>query len=145
MPKKLPLTQNEKNLLRRYLVWCYKTTKEELDKIDRYFTQIKVDDFVLKQLKKAGKYNVSTGDRAYRDLIGQFQAYMKKKEANVLKRKFKGGRRPKVNTDYQYLQNRFKAIEKAICYFLGAKELKNICSLYEQEMTRRILEAREHT
>ena len=33
MSKKRQFTQNEKNLIRRYLVWCYKTTKEELDKI----------------------------------------------------------------------------------------------------------------
>lgn len=145
MSKKLQLTQNEKNLIRRYLVWCYKTTKEELDKIDRYFTQIKADDFMLKQLRKAKEYNPSADDKAYRDLVDQFQVYMKKKETGVLKKKFRNGKNATVNTDYQYLHNRFISIEKAICYFLGAKELKNICFLYEQEMTGRILEAREHT
>jgi len=37
------------------------------------------------------------------------------------------------------------AIEKTIKYFLGDKELEKINHLYEQEMTKRILEAREHT
>jgi len=136
MPRKASLTANERNLIRRYLIWCYKTTKEDLDRIDRYFTQIKADEVVLKQLRKA---------RAHADRVGQFQAYMKSKEDNALKKKFKDGKGGEMLPEYQYLRQRFTAIETAICYFLGVKELKKICSLYETEMTRRILEAREHT
>jgi len=46
--------------------------------------------------------------------------------------------------EYQYLQARFSAIEKAICRFLGVKELEKIRALYEKEMMQRILQAREH-
>ena len=145
MPKKPPLTQNEKNLLRRYLMWCYKTTKEELDKVDRYFTQLKADDFVLKQLKRSEEYRSSKGAKAYKDMVDQFQVYMSTKEMNVLKKKFKDSGQKALNSDYQYLKNRFAAIEGAIRYFLGSKELGKMRSLYEREMTGRILQAREHT
>ena len=145
MPKKTRLTQNEKGLLRRYLVWCYKTTKEELDKVDRYFTQLKADGFVLQVLKKTKEYRSSKEGKAFKDMVDQFQVYMKKKEDNVLEKKFKDSRRKALNPDYQYLKNRFAALQGAICHFLGAGELKKINVLYEEEMTGRILQAREHT
>ena len=145
MAKKPRLTPNERNLMRRYLVWCYKTTKEELDKVDRYFTQLIVDDFVLKQLKKAKEYKGSGDEKSFQGQVGRFQAYMKEKEINVMKKKFQDRQHNELNADYLYLKNRFTAIEKAIQRYLGAGELGNICRLYEEEMTGRILKAREHT
>jgi hypothetical protein len=145
MAKRSPLTPNEKNLIRRYLTWCYKTTKEELDKIDRYFTQIKADEVILKQLKKTKEEKSSAENKASEDTVDRFQAYMKNKEENALKKKFKDGKSGAWHPEYQYLHHRFMAIEHAIRHFLGADELKKISFLYEQEMTRRILEAREHT
>jgi len=142
--RKVKLTQNEKKLLRRYLVWCYKTTKEELDKVDRYFTQLKADHFILKQLKGVKNYTSSAGNKDYKNLVDQFKTYMNTKELNVLKKKFKDRKYVKLNPDYQYLRNRFAAIEKTIVHFLGATELNKICFLYEQEMTMRILQACEH-
>ncbi|MBN1870762.1 MAG: hypothetical protein JW847_09335 [Candidatus Omnitrophica bacterium] len=144
MPKRSQLTQKEKNLIRRYLIWCYKTTKEELDKIDRYFTQLKADEFVLRQLKRSKEYRLAQGNQAFKDMVEQFSVYMKTKEENVLKKKFMDSRRQTLSPEYQYLNNRFTAIEGAIRHFLGAWELKKICLLYEQEMTMRILQAREH-
>lgn len=145
MPRKKGFTENETNLIRRYLMWCYKTTKEELDKVDRYFTQIKVDDFVWRQLRESKNYKSVSGNKSYQDLVDQFQAYMHNKEDNALKKKFQDGQGGLLTSDYQYLQHRFTAIEEAIHHFLGDKELKEIGRLYEQEMTRRILGAREHT
>lgn len=43
---------NTKKLKTRYLVWLYKTTKERLDRIDRKFTQLEVDRFILRELEK---------------------------------------------------------------------------------------------
>jgi len=143
--QKVGLTQKEKNLLRRYLIWCYKTTKEELDKIDRYFTQLIADDTIFKQLKQSHEYRYSNNCKEYKNLVDQFKNYMDKKELNVLKKKFKDRKHTKLNPEYQYLVNRFVAIEKTIVQLLGGGELKAICLLYEEEMTRRILEAREHT
>ena len=110
--------------------------------MDRYFTQLKADGIILDRLKRAKEYRTS---QEYKALVDQFKVYMEKKEANVLSKKFKDGRQDSWNADYLYLTKRFAAIEETICRFLGKNELKRICALYEQEMTRRILQAREHT
>ena len=134
--KSQKLSIKEKKLLRRYLIWCYKTTKESLDRIDRYYTQLKVDEFILKQVSFSQNKN-------YENYIDDFKKYMVTKKENVDKKKFLNG--ANFQPEYLYLQNRFKAIEKAIGVFLGKKALKEITELYEEDMTRRILEAREHT
>lgn len=143
MPLKKALTKKEKDLMRRYLIWCYKTTKEELDKVDRYFTQLQADDFVLRQLKKSKDYK-SSGNKGYKDRVDQFKVYMEKKEANVLSKKFCDNAHKTLSPDYQYLKNRFLSIEDTIAFFLGDKVLKEVGLLYEKEMTGRILQAREH-
>ena len=58
--------------------------------------------------------------------------------------KFQDVKKKISRSDSLYLRNRLQAIEQAIKYLFGLKELKVIQSLYEEEMTRRILEAREH-
>jgi hypothetical protein len=138
------LTKNGRNLTRRYLVWCYKTTKEELDKIDRYFTQLAVDRYVLAQLR-SGRVKANAHDQnIYRKRVGDFKVYMEQKEMNVLKKKYLNGKAGALNAEYRYLYNRFIAIERAIVAFLGRKALNTICAQYEHEMTQRILQAREH-
>ena len=142
MPRK-PLTLNEKLLTRRYLVWCYKTTKESLDRIDRYYTQLTVDDFVLKELRKV-KISQKGVRPGYESAVSGFEKYMNTKKENVDQKKFSDASRGIPSTDYVYLQNRLKALEKAIVRFLGKKGLKDIWQMYENKMTLRILQAREH-
>lgn len=137
------LTQQEKNLIRRYLIWCYKTTKEDVDRIDRYFTQWLVDQHLLKDLNSSKKKASCVKD--YGKLIGDFEAYMHTKRANAQKKKILNSSSQKLQPQYEYLKNRLSAVEKAICHFFNKKELTRIRNLYEGEMTRRILEAREHT
>jgi len=144
MEKEKKFSSNEKNLTRRYLIWCYKTTKEELDKIDRYFTQLDVDGFILKQLRVGGKHCDGKSSEISKKHVDGFEKYIAQKEQNVLKKKYVGGDKKVLNAEYVYRTNRFKAIEKAIRHFLGARELTKICSLYEDEMSGRILEARTH-
>ena len=50
----------------------------------------------------------------------------------------------KSEPQYLYYKSRLAAIEEAIKYFLGAKELLAFDALYEKEFTRRILESKEH-
>ena len=129
----------DKNLIRRYLVWCYKTTKEDLDRIDRYFTQNTVDQFILDQLEK---------DEQSRELlepITEFAEYMTTKLDKAKEKKFRNTGGGALHPQYLYLTKRFQAIEKAIKHFLGKKALKDIAQTYEEEFTRRIWEAREHT
>jgi hypothetical protein len=143
MGKKIQLTANEKRLVRRYLIWCYKTTKEELDRIDRYFTQSKADQLILNKLKSDKEY-VRSGQGAYVGFVNDFQKYMVQKEQNAVVKKFADFSKKSFQPQYQYLQKRCEAIEQTISCFLGAKELARVISLYEEEMTKRILEAREH-
>ena len=126
MVKKLP--QYHKDLIHRYLLWAYKTTKEGFERIERKSTQLIVDEYILKQIK------ITMGTPS--NFIGEFEAYIKTKQADE--------RKLKSNPQYVYLKNRLKAIEAAIKYFLGTKALNAIHSLYEKEFISRILQAREH-
>ena len=143
MVNKSKLTPNELNLIKRYLLWCYKTTKEELDKIDRYFTQGIVDEFILNDLRKAKEYKLP-GNERYKQLVDDYNAYVKKKTNNAQNKKFLGKEKTKTLPEYQYISNRFSAIENAICFYLGDKGLNDIVCLYEKEMAGRILSSREH-
>ena len=136
LERKRSITSNEKNLIRRYLVWGYKTTKESLDRVDRKFTQLMVDDYVLHQLEKK---TWTTGIK-----LKEFKQYIINKRQEALQEKFADQAHTVFNPSYEYLQNRYRALERAIVYFLGKAELKRINKLYEQEMTQRILQAREH-
>lgn len=133
----------EKNLIRRYLIWCYKTTKEELDRIDRKFTQLKVDYFMLDELKKMDKKTLVSSD--YAKLLSDFIVYIENKEKDAQESKFSDSKKQHLNSRYLFLRNRLSTIEKAIIHFLGPKQKIEIARLYEEEMTRRILESREHT
>ena len=141
MAKKEKITDNQKKLIRRYLIWCYKTTKESLDRIDRYDTQFMVDMYVREQLKKI---KVPKADEEYQKFITSFEQYMNNKILNAHRQKYMDENQKALQPQYRYLQNRLMGIEKAIQKFLGSKELKGIQEAYEVEMTRRIWEAREH-
>jgi len=140
---KKKLKAPEKALVRRYLIWCYKTTKESLDRIDRKFTQAAVDRYVLVRLQGVKSPTALRED--YDKLVEDFRGYIANKEKEGFQQKFMDGKKnAHFNPKYFYLHNRLSAIEAAIRHFLGSRELVRIDLLYEQEMTRRILESREH-
>lgn len=139
------ITVNEKKLIRRYLVWFYKVTKEELERIDRKFTQVLVDGRVLADLKKSGDKLSAQESAVYSRKVNEFKVYAQNKESEALKLKYQDAVRREVNAEYAFLQAKFLAVQRAMVYFLGKKELKAIEALYQQEMTRRILESREHS
>ncbi|MFA5357079.1 MAG: hypothetical protein WC301_06770 [Candidatus Omnitrophota bacterium] len=124
-----------RNLKKRYLVWCYKTTKDALDKIERKFTQSAIDRFILKELKKDQKV------KGIGRFISNFEAYIDNKEKDGFKLKFEGR---KLKPDYLFWALKLEAVEKAIIKELGKAGLDEIKSLYEEEMTERILKSTEH-
>jgi hypothetical protein len=138
------ISANEKGLIKRYLLWCYKTTKEEIDKVDRKFTQIIVDDVLLKELESMNPPNEKSVRDAYLMKLGDFRKYKDEKKQAAQKEKYLDPQNKTLLPQYHYLKNRLKAVEKAICLFLSEAELKKIKVLYEEEMVRRILAAREH-
>jgi hypothetical protein len=134
-------TAEEKNLIRRYLIWCYKTTREAFEKTERKSTQLTVDYGLLEYLQKCSDVKALTAGGK----IEEFENYIRKKEGDYEKQKFADPQIKRLNIEYCYLQNRLAAIEKMAENLLGVKGLNEIKELYEAEMTRRILEAREHS
>jgi hypothetical protein len=124
-----------KNLKKRYLVWLYKSNKEALDKIERKFTQVEVDRFIIKELKAKDK------DGAISAFIKQFEEYVGKKEQDGLSLKFEN---KKLKPDYAFCVAKLWVTEKAIVKALGKKGLEEIKLLYEIEMIKRILRSTEH-
>ena len=144
MSRTKKITADEKNLIKRYLIWCYKTTKEEIDKIDRKFTQIVVDDVLLKELNRVKAPTDKKVKDQYVLKVEEFRKYKEAKEKTAQAQRYFDPTKKTFRPDYLYLKNRLRAIEKAVCHFFSAAELKNIKALYEEEMTSRILTAREH-
>jgi hypothetical protein len=124
---------SHQNLIRRYLLWAYKSTKESFERVERKTTLLIVDEFILDYFSR-NNYQVPRG----------FKTYIADKRKEQLKLKYAATGRKKLHPEYVYLRNRLAAIEAAIRYFLGGNELKRIAGLYEAEFTRRILEARDH-
>lgn len=138
------LTPAEKQLIRRYFLWSYKTTKEALDRIDRYFTQLKADHYVLAFLSQHEELADKDLGHEYLQKVNEFQKYIEEKAERVFPQKYADLKREKLQPEYWYLKARLEGIEEAIVCFLGRAELKKIQEMYEGEMTRRILEEREH-
>jgi len=127
--------KDKKGLKGRYLLWLYKTTKEALDRIERKFTQLEIDRFILKELKKSGR------DKSLQRFIREFEAYVQNKENEGLILKYEN---KSLKPDYRFLALKLKAIESSIIKELGKNALKEIKALYEKEMTERILRSTEH-
>jgi hypothetical protein len=130
-----------KNLKFRYLVWLYKTTKEEFDRIERKFTQIDIDKKILHDMGENFNSKDLKNKKEARKLLKDFKDYIFKKEKDGRELKFEG---PKLKPEYYYLSLKLRAIEKIIAEDLGGGALKEIRTLYEHEMKRRILEAQDH-
>lgn len=119
-------------------------TKEELDRIDRKFTQLEVDRKVLRELNKDLASLKKDAKTAFLKRIDDFKDYIAKKEQAAMSEKYADPVLKEIQPNYFYLQKRLTAIEKAIVHFLGRKELNAIARAYEEEMSSRILESREH-
>lgn len=127
--------KDTKNLKRRYLVWLYKTTKESLDRIERKFTQLEIDRQILCYLKKMDRQKRAGG------FIFDLKTYIANKERDALNLKYEG---KNLKSEHYFLDLKLTVIEKVIKEELGKKALSEIKSLYEEEMTKRILESKAH-
>lgn len=137
------ISDSHKDLIHRYLLWAYKTTRESYERIERKTTQLMVDGHILKILHRKPKTEVAV-QKDYRKFVEEFEQYIAGKKEDEIKQKFTDGRKKAFHPQYIYLKRRLLAIEDAIKYFLGPKALKTIKELYEKEFINRILQAREH-
>lgn len=119
----------------RYLLWFYKTVKEELDRIERKFTQLEVDKAMLKLMKKEAK------GKGLDKFLRDFEGYIINKEQEVQKAIKSQGR---CKPEYRYSLLKLEAIEKVIVSQLGKKDQERIKELYQDEMVKRILESKGH-
>ena len=145
MSIKHKLTDNEMNLIRRYLVWCYKTTKEDLDRIERYYTQNIIDNFLLDKHIHSKEFQSADANLGYKKMVEEFEEYKIEKLKKADQKKYTNKKSEKLSPEFIYLRNRLEAVEKAICHFLSEKDLCDIQRFYEEEMTGRILKAVDHT
>ncbi|OGP81591.1 MAG: hypothetical protein A2Z08_06800 [Deltaproteobacteria bacterium RBG_16_54_11] len=130
-----------KNLKFRYLLWLYKTTKEEFDRIERKFTQVGIDKKIMRYMgEHFDSRNLKRKNEA-RKLLKGLKEYINKKEKEGLELKFEGR---KLKPEYYHLSLKLEAIGKSIVEELGHRGLKEIKALYEHEMMRRIIESQEH-
>jgi hypothetical protein len=127
--------KDKKDLKKRYLLWLYKTTKEALDKIERKFTQLEIDRFICKELRRLDK------DKEIKKHIREFESYIQNKKKEGLGLKYKNDQ---LKPDYRFLALKLKAIESSIVKELSKNTLKEIKALYEKEMKERILKSTEH-
>lgn len=134
-------TQETINLKYRYLLWLYKTVKDEVDRIDRKFTQVEVDREIGKHIARNAHLSQLEDSDRFRELQGAWKEYVDKKEADGHALKFDG---KKLKADYYFTRMKLEAVEKIIRKVFGDKVLKEIKTAYEEEMCKRILESREH-
>lgn len=135
------LTKEEvSNLKKRYLIWLYKTAKESLDRIDRKYTQLEIDKKIFQSLEDT---KALVDKSAWQKLLSDFRNYIEKKEEEAISLRYTN-QEGHLKADYLFLKNKLKAIEKLISDEFGKNQLRNIKSLYEEEMIRRIMEEREH-
>jgi uncharacterized protein YdiU (UPF0061 family) len=133
--------QDEKNLTIRYLTWLYKTTKDAFDRYERKFTQLEIDEYVLKEIEKELKASYLPSEKVpLEKFVNDFRSYIAEKEEACLKLKYKG---KKVNPDFLFLDVKLNAIEKAIEKEAGKKGLQQIKEAYQREMLRRIMEEKQ--
>ncbi len=124
---------DRKKLTWRYCLWLYKTTKESLDRIERKFTQLEIDRFLLRELQSRSQ------QQGLQRFIRELEAYI----ANKANEGVSLQNTPKSKSEYQFLELKLQAIEQAIVKKFGRKALLHIKALYEQEMTERILRSTE--
>lgn len=133
--------RDDKSLKKRYLAWLYKNTKEAFDRYERKFTQMEIDEFILKEMERElkGAY-LPHEKRALEKYINDFRRYINAKEEQCLKLKYKG---KKMNPEFIFLDVKLEAIEKAITRELGGETLSQIKDAYEGQMLKRIWEEKQ--
>jgi hypothetical protein len=133
--------RDRKNLQFRYLLWLYKTSKEEFDLIERKFTQMDIDRMILRYMAGHGD-SLLKKESTPRKFLKDFKNYIDKKEKEGVELKFEG---KKLKPEYHHLSLKLEAIEKTIVAECGQRGLRRIKALYEHEMRRKIMEAQKHS
>jgi len=124
----------------RYLLWLYKTTREQTERIERKFTQLDIDKKILERLEA----QQGTEDAAsVQGHIQEWRCYIAQKHKDGIAAVYTKEDGPRRG-DYLFLKYKLQAIEESIQELFGAKELKRMKQMFDDEMVKRILGEREH-
>ena len=130
--------EDKKSLFKRYLWWLYKTTKEELDKIERKFTQLEID----RQLEVLLLKKIKGEDAWLRDGLGpyieEWKKYIAAKETDAHSLKFTP--KNELNFNYIFLLLKLEAISEIIKARFGCRLLREMKRFCEKSAIKRILE-----
>lgn len=131
MKRKALLKKEDRlSLEKRYLLWLYKTTKDELDKIERKFTQLDIDRDLQKAMEKGGP--------AVKAFVDEWKVYVYEKETATQKIAF--GADGSYDAKYLFLRVKLDAVEAVTARRFGKKTLSRFKKLYEDACAKRILE-----
>ncbi len=129
--------EDKRSLYKRYLFWLYKTTKDELDKIDRKFTQLDIDRDMQKILQRKAKSYRGATKGGLEPFLKEWKEYIFEKESDAQKLKFT--EELSLNPKYLFLRLKLEAIIMCAKRRFGSGALKEFRQLYEESALRRIL------
>jgi hypothetical protein len=121
--------EDKKSLHKRYLLWLYKMTRDELERIERKFTQLDVDRQIEAFLSKKNGISV---------LLEEWKSYILAKESDALKLKFSSDGR--LDPKYRFLMLKLEVISQIIVKMFGRRTFNEFKRLYEERALRMILE-----
>jgi hypothetical protein len=123
--------KTDHSLVKRYLFWLYKTTRDEWDRTERKFTQLEVDRDLQRIFKE---YE----DGPLAPFFEEWGRYMANKEADAKKLKFDA--QWNILGAYAFLRLKLEAIEGVIAKRLGARQLASFEKMLEDAAMKNILQ-----
>jgi hypothetical protein len=108
------IRHSDKSLVKRYLFWLYKMTRDELDRIDRKFTQLEVDRGIQKIFREHE-------DGVLAPFIGEWD---------------KGG----VLSSYVFLRLKLEAVQSVASKRFGRRIVSEFEKIYEDAAMKNILQ-----
>lgn len=126
------------SLYKRYLFWLYKTIREDVDRIDRKFTQLVLDEKIAALLER----DMASLDKELHQGVGPFveewKAYIAQKADDARKLKFSESGLLKF--EYVFLRLKLKAVERLIVERLGRRHLNEFRRRLEEAAMQGILQ-----
>lgn len=135
--------REKKNLQLRYLMWLYKTTKEQIDRIDRKFTQLDIDCKIRAYLAVHIKKYPPAVRNGLEAQLTKWSRYISDKEVAALDSKFCDSKKRIPRAEYAFLSLKLQVVEKLMRTAGGAKFLQGVKRAYYREMARRIFAEKE--
>ncbi len=133
-----PSPQDRDSLYKRYLFWLYKTIREDLDRTDRKFTQLVLDERIAALLER----DAAALDKDLRQGVGSFieewKTYIAQKADDAHKLKFSESGMPMF--EYVFLRLKLRAVERLIVERLGRRRLNEFKRRLEEAAMQGILQ-----